>query len=226
MATPRLCGRLPSQRFAAGLADRDVLVVDVAHLADGGHAVDVHLAHFARGQLDLAVLGFLGHELGRTAGRAHHLPALALAQLDVVDHRAGRDHLQRQRIARQDVGRVAREQRHADLEAFGRQDVALLAVTVVQERQVGRAVGIVFDRRHERGNTGLVAPEVHDAVAPLVAATHEADARAALVVAAAGALDGLRERLLRGALGELLEGQHGHEAPAGRRRFELLERHR
>jgi hypothetical protein len=47
-------------------------------------------------------------------------------------------------------------------------------------------------------HVALVAAEVHDAVAPLVAAAAEPDADAAAAVAAASAPQGLGQRLLGG----------------------------
>ena len=70
---------------AAGLAEALVLVVEVADLADRGHAAHVDAADLAGGQADLGVVALLGQELGRGAGRAHDLAALAGHQLDVVD---------------------------------------------------------------------------------------------------------------------------------------------
>src|SRR5699024_441399 len=41
----------------AGLADVDVLVVQVTHLADAGSAVGAHIPHFAGGQTNLSQIG-------------------------------------------------------------------------------------------------------------------------------------------------------------------------
>src|SRR5690348_13263259 len=76
---------------AAGLADRDVLVIEVADLADRGEALHVDLADLARRHLDRRVLAFLGDQLHRRSGAARDLPALARLQLDVVQQRAERD---------------------------------------------------------------------------------------------------------------------------------------
>jgi len=43
-------------------------MLDVADLADRGHAIDQHFAGFARRQLDQSVVAFLGDELGGSAG--------------------------------------------------------------------------------------------------------------------------------------------------------------
>src|SRR5215210_1119395 len=74
-----------------GLAEVLVLVVEVADLADGGHALDAHPADLAGREADLRLLPFLGEQLGRRSGRADDLAALARNELDVVDRRAERD---------------------------------------------------------------------------------------------------------------------------------------
>src|SRR5262249_44065618 len=99
---------------AARLAVRDVLVLEVADLPDGGVAVDVHLAPLAAGEAHLRVAALARHQLGAGARRAHHLPALAGAQLDVVHLRAEGDLLQRQRVARVDRGVLAGHHLGAD----------------------------------------------------------------------------------------------------------------
>src|SRR5262245_13023686 len=58
-------GSLAHVAGAARLAEALVLVVQVAHLADGGHAPDADLANLARRQADLGVLALLGEQLRR-----------------------------------------------------------------------------------------------------------------------------------------------------------------
>src|SRR6478672_8514634 len=82
----------------AGLADRDVLVVDVADLADRGEALDVDLADLARRHLHRGVVAFLGDELHRRPGAARNLSALARLQFHVVELRAEGDVLDRPRL--------------------------------------------------------------------------------------------------------------------------------
>src|SRR5215218_2165558 len=66
--------RLPAQPpSAAGLADRDVLVVDVADLADRRQAGRVDLANLARRHLHRGVLAVLGHQLHGGARAARDL---------------------------------------------------------------------------------------------------------------------------------------------------------
>ena len=49
---------MPRQRLRAGLADLAQVVLFVADFADGGAAVDVHLADLARAQAQLRVRAF------------------------------------------------------------------------------------------------------------------------------------------------------------------------
>ena len=80
---------------------------------------------------------------------------------------------------------------------FGREDVALLAVRVVEQGDARGAVRIVLDRGDLRRNAALVALEVDVAVLLLVTAADEARGDAALGVAAAGLRLALGQRLLR-----------------------------
>src|SRR5262245_31859032 len=99
---------------AAGLAARDVLVVDVPDLADRRPARERHAAHLTGWETQDREGAVLGDELDARAGRARHLRALARLELDRVDERARRDVLERQRVADTDVGGRARLDGRAD----------------------------------------------------------------------------------------------------------------
>ncbi|MPN03492.1 hypothetical protein SDC9_150722 [bioreactor metagenome] len=118
--------------LAAGLADVDVLVVDVADLADRGPGFDRDQANFARREPELRVFALFGHQLRRVACGPAQLAALAGLELDIVHHRAYGDVLNLERVADFDIGRLAREDLIAYREAHRRDDVALLAVCVMQ----------------------------------------------------------------------------------------------
>jgi hypothetical protein len=133
--------------IASGLADGDVLVVCIANLADGRHAFDEDLAGLARGQLEERVVAFLGDELNLSAGRTSHLRTLAGTKLDVVDSGAGRNVFERQSVADENIRVRAAHDRLTDRETDGLNNVALLAVGVVDQRNAGAAVRIVLDSR-------------------------------------------------------------------------------
>src|SRR5439155_24747962 len=65
-------GALALPAAAAGLAARDVLVVDVADLADGRAAREGHAAHLARGQAQDTEALVLGDELHARASAPRH----------------------------------------------------------------------------------------------------------------------------------------------------------
>ena len=70
----------------------------------------------------------------------------------------------------------------------GMQDVALVAVRVVQESDVGAAIRVVLDRGNRSGDAFFVATEIDHTILLLVAAAAVPYHDFAVVVAAAGAL--------------------------------------
>ena len=79
-----------------------------------------------------------------------------------------------QRISRKNVRAFAVLHGHADFQTHRLQDVALLAVRVVQQRDPCRPVRVVFDGRYLRRDAGLVAPEINAAIALARARRHGA----------------------------------------------------
>ena len=82
--TPRLCGRMPSQRLRPALPHWMLRVLAVADRADGRAAVDVDAAHLARGHAQRRPVAFLRHQRdlacrpsGRSARRAPILSSTA-----------------------------------------------------------------------------------------------------------------------------------------------------
>src|SRR5207302_6563648 len=92
-------------------------------------------------------------------------------------------------------------------------------------RDARRAVRVVLDVAHRRRRPVLVPLEVDDAVLLLVTAAEAAHRDVAVVVAAAGLLEWLRERLLGCRPGDLREVGDRPEARARRHRLELTNGH-
>src|SRR5258705_10178881 len=210
---------------ASRLADRHVLVIEVADLADRRQALDVDLANLARRHAHAGVVALARDQLHRGAGAARNLAALARLQLHVVNLRAERNVLQPQTVARQDVDLVARDERVADLDAVRLQDVALLAVRVREQRDARRAVRVVLDGRDLRRDVLLVALEVDHPVQALVAAAAPPGRQVALVVAAPGVVQVLRQRPVRLIRRDLVEGERRLAAHTGRGRVVFADRH-
>src|SRR3954454_2121432 len=191
---------------AARLAPVDVGLLGVADLADGGAAAHVDVADLPGRHAQLRVRPVLGHQLHAGARRPRDLGAATGAELDRVDHGAGGDVAQRQVVADLDVGLRPRLHRVALLQAVGGDDVALLAVDVVQQRDAARAVGVVLDVRDlGRDAVLVVAPEVDQPVGALVPAALVARRDPTVRVAPALAVQRTDERLLRVVAGDLGE---------------------
>ena len=108
MVTPRLCGRRPSQRVRPALPSDTRACRTLLTWPTVARQLRWTEPHLGGRQTHVRVVAFLGHQLRGRAGGAHELAALADLHFDVVDHRAGRDVAQRQRVAGLDVGGARR----------------------------------------------------------------------------------------------------------------------
>ena len=62
--------------LAAGLAQVDILMVEVGNNADGGDAVQTNVAHLTGGQTNQSVAILLSHQLSHDASGTDQLAAL------------------------------------------------------------------------------------------------------------------------------------------------------
>ena len=207
--------------IAAGLAELDILVMNVSDLTDGGATGGQDLADLAGGHAQEGVFAFLGDELRVGAGGTAKLAALAGVQFDVVHDGTGRNLLERHGVAGLDVSALARQDGVALVQADGSQDVALFAVSIVQQRDAGAAVRIVFDLGNLGGNAELVALEIDDAVERLVSAAATAGSDSTVVVATGLLGQALGQRLLGSGPGDLGKVGDRLEPAARRSRLQL-----
>src|SRR3954468_24519359 len=211
---------------AAGLAPVDVALLGVANLADGGAAADVDVADLTGRHAQLGEATLAGHQLDARAGRTGDLRAATGPQLDGVDDRADRDVAQRQVVARLDVGRGAALDRVALLQLRRGDDVALLPVGEVQQRDARGAVRVVLDMRDLRRHAVLVRPaEVDQPVGTLVPAALVPGRHAPVDVAPTATVQRPDQRLLGVVAGDLGEVGDGRAAAARRRRLVLTDGH-
>src|SRR5680860_470027 len=210
---------------APGLAQLDVLVLGVADRADRRPALGTHHAHLPRGQAQRGVVALLRDQLDRGARREANMAPAAGRHLLVVPRGALGDAGQRQAAARLDLGAGARLHRGTHAQASRGQDVGLVAVGVVDQRDVGAAVGVVLDRCHAGGHAVLAPLEVDLAVPALGPAAAVARGDAPMDVAPAGLRDPLHQRLLGVLLGHLGAVGVGGEPAAGAGGLVLSDRH-
>ncbi len=218
-------GTTTQPTVTAGLAQGDVLMLDVTDLADGGEAGGQHLAHFAGGHTQQSVLAFLGDELGVGSGGAAELTAATGVQLDVVQHGTHGNAGHGQRIAGLDVGLVAGDEHIALLHAERSENIALFTVGIVQERDAGGAVGVVFDVGHGSRDVELVPLEVDDAVQTLHAAAATTARHATMIVAASLFGETFRKGLLRRGPRDFLKVGNRLKTASRRGGFQLAHSH-
>src|SRR6202158_493959 len=204
-----------------GLADRAQVVLFVADGADGGPAVDVHLADLARVHAQLRIHAFACEQLHRRSGGTRHLRALTRQHFDAVDGRAYGNVAQGQAIAGLDWRLGPAHQLSARRDAARGDNVAPLAVGVEQQCQVRAAVRVIFESFHLGRDTVLVAAKIDDAVMLLVAATLVTHGDMAVVVAPRTALLRLDKCLDRTALVQIRIDDLDQRAPAGRSWFDF-----
>ncbi len=210
---------------AAGLAQVDVLLVGVRHRADGRHAFGPHDADFTGRQAKLGIALILADQLHVGTGGTGDLTALADLHLDIVDHGADRNVLQRQRVARLDVDLLASHDAVADGEALRGQNVVQLAVLILDEGDESGAVGVIFQTLDHRRHIKLVPLEVDDAVVALVPTTTEPDRDATQIVTAALLAQTFGQRLLGLALPQSGPVDDDQLTLARRGRLESLQCH-
>ena len=157
----------------------------------------MHQALFRRRQTDDDVVAIATDDLDVSTGRARQLATLADLEFNVVDDSADRNGAKRHRIARLHVGGIGRDHLVAGGQTLRRQDVGLLAVFVLDQRDEGGAVRIVFETLDRRDHVLLGAPEIDDPVGLLVAAAAEARGDAAVIVATARGVLTFGQRLDR-----------------------------
>ena len=125
----------------------NVAVILVADLADDSAAIHLDQAILAGGQTDLSVVAFLCHQLRLLAGCAHQLRAAAHVELNAGDDGAHGDVGDGEAVAGLDVGAGAGLHHVTGLQADGGDDIGLLAVLILDQGDVGAAVGVVLRRR-------------------------------------------------------------------------------
>ena len=132
-------------------------MLGVADLSNGCHTDDRNFANFTRGHSELCLIAFFSDDLCKTTGRADHLAAFSRTELNVVNLCTERYILDRQRISRQNIGLFAAQDHRSNRQSDRCDNVTLFAVGILDQRDMGRAVRIVFERSDLSGNSRFIA---------------------------------------------------------------------
>ena len=201
---------------ASCLTEVNILMIDVAYLTDGSHAVKGDPSHLARGKSYESVTVLLAHELSHIAGRSYELSALAVIKLNVVDECTNGDISECKCVAGLDIRIGTGSYYVAYLEAVGSDDVSLLAVLVFNECDECASVRIILESLDNSINALLVSLEVDDPVLPSVSAASVTNSYVTVIVSA-GLLGQRSEEALFGSyLGKLAVIRNCH-LTSGRR---------
>jgi len=204
----------------AGLAQANVHVIAVSDLTDRGTTGARNTANFAAWQQQLSPVGFPSLERRLSARTAAHDGTATGTHFDATNRGSQRNILQRQAVAddRSGIGAVFKS--IARFDAGGSDDVSLLTVGILEQRNPSRTVGVVLNRIDHADHAVLDATEVDHAVHLLVATTAVTRCDLALVVTTAG----LSLRTQQGTLGlvalrQILEVADRRVASTGAGRF-------
>jgi len=151
------------------LTDLDGVVLNVADRSDRSLAVKGNETNLSRGKADLSHAVLLSHKLCICACGTDKLRALTGVELDAVDDGTDGDISDRKCVAHLDIGVGTGINGISCLQAFGSDDVALLALGVGEECDVCGTVRIVLDADY--GSRAVyIALEVYDTILLLVSA--------------------------------------------------------
>src|SRR5512140_2673215 len=142
-----------------------------------------------------------------------------------MNERANRDVREGQAVARADFRCGARNQRVTNADVERRDDVALLAICIMQEGQARRAVRVILDRGDLGRNAKLLALEIDLADKTAIATAAMPDGHAAIGVASTMAAERNGQCALGGRLGDLFKGVARHPALTGSRGLIFLDGH-
>ena len=142
-----------------------------------------------------------------------------------MDGRTQRNVAQRQAVTSLDWRIDARHQLIASTDALGGDDVAALAVGILQQRNVRSTVRIVFDALNDGGNAILVATKIDQAVMLLVTTTDMTGSDTAVVVTTASLRLLLEQWSMRSAFVQLLIDHLDHKTAARGSRFAFNDCH-
>ena len=199
---------------ATGFSEDDIHMIAVSNDADDGAAGARNATDFTARQVELSPIFFASDEGRFGAGGTAHASAATGTNLDIVNGGTKRNLAERQAVSNAGFSGVAADDLHTDGQTFGRDDIALDAVFVDEERNARGAVRIVLDGVDSGDHTVLIATEVDETDVSFVSAAAVAHGDHALIIATATALFRAQQAFLRlRAFGQLGEVANAHVSP-------------
>jgi hypothetical protein len=212
-------GPYPAPSFRPRFTERSQAVLGIPDLTNGGPTIHMHPAHLAGAQAQGGICPFTSDELRSRTRTPSELRPFSRLQLNTMDCRADRNASKWKRITNSYGGFGTGHDLGTYLEPAGRDNIPAFSVRVKHERYPGAAVRIVLDLFDLTRHPVLIALEIDNTVAPLVATTTMAHRDATQVVAPPASV-GLGEQPLIG-LSFVHPGSHDPHHEAAPRRSRL-----
>src|SRR5690606_559021 len=203
----------------SGLNQAPLDVFTVGCCTSGGKPLAQDTAHLAGPQTNGVIGNFASYQLDGRTDTPDNLSTLAGLQFDRVDGATNRDIAQRQAVTRLDRRLGTTDQLIASYHALGGDDVATLAVSILQQSNMSGTVRIVFHALHGGRNAILVATEIDQTVVLLVAAPTMTRGDTTIVVTTTGLALLLQQRCIGSTLVQVRVNDLYNEAAASGSRF-------
>jgi hypothetical protein len=157
--------------FGTGFTQFFKVVLGVGYFTDRGATACRDFAHFTRPQPQGRILAFTRNQLNGSTGTSRDLSTFTWFHLYAVHNRTDRNIAQWQAVTRFDSSIPATLDSITGPQALGRNNISALAVGVQHQRDMRRAVRIMFYALNAAIDTVLVALEVDNTIVFLMTST-------------------------------------------------------
>jgi hypothetical protein len=163
-------------------------MIGVADGPDGAVTALFHQAHLTGRHFQMGEFTLLCHQLDMRPGASCDLSAPARKQFHIMDRSPQRHRADGKSIAGPHFRFFTGHHGIINAQTFRSQDITFLTINIMQKSDMGRAIGIIFYRRHPGRDIVLISPEIDNTVMALMTASAMPGGNATPVVSPAGFL--------------------------------------
>src|SRR5262249_50769633 len=149
---------------ATSFTNAPILLINVANLANGCHTHDMDVTLLARWQTKQGIIPFFRHKLRTDTRAPDKLTATTTLHLDIMNGRTSRNVLHRQGISYPDVRLGTRLNTVPHFKPHWRENVTLLTIYIMQQRNTCRTIWIIFNCGHSGRNAKFIALEINNTI--------------------------------------------------------------
>src|SRR3990167_6238335 len=153
-----------------GRTDARCAVFEITHLSERSIAFLANQTDFTRSQFYLGHRAIQGHKHCHGPGTPHDLSAFADFHLDIANSRASRNIFEKQTIPVHNRSIFSGKHLMSLSHSIRGENITLLSIRIVHERDQSRSVRIFFDAGDTTRNVQFVLTEINHAITALVTA--------------------------------------------------------